>query len=294
MGSIHLTVLIRTRNEAKSLVKVFEALANQITSFEWEILVVDNDSQDETLKLCKEYNARVVNIPQNEFSYGKSLNLGMREAKGEVVVVISAHSLPISRNFLELAAEPFRENSRLAAARCLGLSSTSQIASWFKPKYLMFDNAEDQRNYESGIEWLTSYPAATGAVYRRSVCNVIRFDENLESVEDKIWASAALRAGYVILSCCEAMFMYIREMGWVEGIVRNNRKNLALYRARKMPSMSLLGFVKTVIIMLLRTCRQFFQSIVKDIWTQVYILLLPLLSKGAPRIGSFKEFDRKK
>src|SRR5262245_53044493 len=98
---VYLSIVIRVRNEGRSLRQVFEALAAQRCSFNWEIIVVDNESEDETLELCRRYNARVIPIQRKEFTYGRALNIGISNARGELVLLCSAHSVPVGSCFLE-------------------------------------------------------------------------------------------------------------------------------------------------------------------------------------------------
>ena len=74
---IYLSVVVRTRNSARHLRNLFEALAAQKCSFNRELIVVDNESEDETEALCNSYNARVITISHAEFTTGRALNLGI-------------------------------------------------------------------------------------------------------------------------------------------------------------------------------------------------------------------------
>jgi len=89
--NIKLSVLIRCRNEGKSLRQVFDALKAQRCDFQWEIVVVDNESEDNTREVCHEYGARVVTLPRAEFTYGRATNFGISHSRGELILLMSAH-----------------------------------------------------------------------------------------------------------------------------------------------------------------------------------------------------------
>ncbi len=143
-GDIYLSVVIRVRNEAKSLRRVLEALRAQRCSFAWEIVIVDNESEDETGELCKQYNARVIPITREEWTYGRALNRGINNARGQLVLLCSAHSIPIGSYFLESAVAPFADPDT-AAARCLFGSNNEQTAEWYAARDIQYKSFDEQQ-----------------------------------------------------------------------------------------------------------------------------------------------------
>ena len=139
-----LSIVIRCRNEAGSLRNVFAALRAQRCDFEWEVVLVDNESEDETRRIAEEFGARVVHIARQEFTYGKAINVGVSQSLGELVMLLSAHALPIGSYFLASAAAPF-DDPQVAAARCLLVTSTRQLEKWHQPKDIQYKSAEEQR-----------------------------------------------------------------------------------------------------------------------------------------------------
>ncbi len=85
------TVILCTYNRCQSLAKALDSLAVQILpdSIEWEVLVVDNNSTDQTHEVCASYSQH----HPGRFRYlfeprqGKShaLNAGIRDARGDVL-----------------------------------------------------------------------------------------------------------------------------------------------------------------------------------------------------------------
>jgi glucosyl-dolichyl phosphate glucuronosyltransferase len=91
LESMKITVILCTFNRCQSLSKALESVAAQIlpNSSEWEVLVVDNNSSDQTRELAVDYSHRY----PGRFRYlfepqqGKShaLNRGVHESNGEVL-----------------------------------------------------------------------------------------------------------------------------------------------------------------------------------------------------------------
>jgi glycosyltransferase involved in cell wall biosynthesis len=86
-----ITVILCTYNRCQSLVQALESVAQQKfrQAVEWEVLVVDNNSSDQTRyvaeRFCREHAARFRYVfePQQGKSY--ALNTGIGEARGDLV-----------------------------------------------------------------------------------------------------------------------------------------------------------------------------------------------------------------
>ena len=91
---MNVTVILCTYNRCRSLAKAIESAAalNVSESVEWEVLVVDNNSRDQTCEVvrdfCNRYPGRFRYLfePQPGKSY--ALNSGIREARGTVLAFI--------------------------------------------------------------------------------------------------------------------------------------------------------------------------------------------------------------
>ena len=90
-----ISVVVRSYNEGKHLKKLLPILQRQ--SIRNEVIVVDSESIDCTLKVAERYNATVVQV--TDFTYGKGLNAGFSAAKSNFVCSLSAHCFPLNDNF---------------------------------------------------------------------------------------------------------------------------------------------------------------------------------------------------
>jgi glycosyltransferase involved in cell wall biosynthesis len=287
---IYLSVVIRVRNEAKSLRRVLEALRSQRCSFAWEIIIVDNESEDEAGELCKQFNAHVVPITQEEWTPGRALNRGISKARGQLVLLCSAHSIPVGSYFLESAVAPFADPD-MAAARCLFGSSNAQAAEWYTARDIQYGSCEEQQKAEAGKAWLVLYPSAICCVIRRAVWQQIPFDETYEGVEDKLWAREVLRRGYKIRSCAEAVFIYDRHRGTRVAWKRANRELRTLYRTLGYVPLRWPQFFARVIRILILVPFVGMRYCVKEVVSSIYLVSIPWQTKSAPRVGSLSEYD---
>ena len=89
--AMNLSVVICTYDRAESLAKTLRSLSVQSlpAAIEWEVLVLDNNSRDNTREVAEEFchqfpgRFRYVSEPQQGKSY--ALNRGIREARGDIV-----------------------------------------------------------------------------------------------------------------------------------------------------------------------------------------------------------------
>ena len=102
------SLVIRAYNEAVHIGRLLEGVKQQ-TVRDVEIILVDSGSTDETVAIAESFGVRVVRIRPEEFTFGRSLNLGVRAASCELVVIASAHVYPVYPDWLERLLEPFAD-----------------------------------------------------------------------------------------------------------------------------------------------------------------------------------------
>ena len=97
-----ISIIIPCRNEARYIRQILDALRDQdFTDF--ETIIVDGDSDDETVSIVQQYSAqqplhlKLIQNPQRTIP--SSLNLGIENASGEIIVRLDAHSRP-AKNYL--------------------------------------------------------------------------------------------------------------------------------------------------------------------------------------------------
>ena len=79
----------------------------------FEVIIVDNESDDHTLKICKRFPVKKYTTIKDFFP-GKALNLGVKESKGKYLCFISAHCIPKERNWISTFVNCIEENQNYA------------------------------------------------------------------------------------------------------------------------------------------------------------------------------------
>jgi rhamnosyltransferase len=212
------SVLIRNRNEGEHLYRLLTRLRQQHGKI-LEIVVVDNESTDASRHYAQEFGCRLVDLPAKDFTYGRATNLGIEACKGDLVLMLSAHSLPLGNYFINEVTPPF-SNPEVAAVRIPIAANTRELGGIVPPPL----------NAESSIEEIFRRgPVASGCVIRRNVWLQHRFDETLGAAEDKEWAARVLRSGNYIMPAVQAAYCYNRsfgELSWIQKLEREETAGL--------------------------------------------------------------------
>src|SRR5687767_7757499 len=106
------SIIIRCYNEERHIGRLLDGVLCQ-TVQDVEIIAVDSGSTDGTLSILSQYPVTVLNIRPEDFSFGRSLNMGCQAASGEFIIAASAHVYPVSKHWLESLLAPFAD-SRVA------------------------------------------------------------------------------------------------------------------------------------------------------------------------------------
>jgi glycosyltransferase involved in cell wall biosynthesis len=183
---IEISLIVRARDEAASLERCLRVVERQqIGDRALEVVLVDLGSADETVEVGRAHGARVVTMPADAFSYGRSLNLGCANARGSLFVALSAHAVPPDLEWLARLTEPFADP--LVACACgdryapSGETLTTQIR-------------QDAPLARRRPEW--GYSNAAGA-FRAELWRQRPFRADLPACEDKEWALHWLTLGRV-------------------------------------------------------------------------------------------------
>jgi glycosyltransferase involved in cell wall biosynthesis len=120
------SIVIRAYNEEKHIGRLLEGIQHQ-TAKDVEVILLDSGSSDSTVSIAESFGAKLVYIPPQEFTFGRSLNFGIQAARSECIVIASAHVYPVYPDWLASLLYPF-EGHRVAWTTMNILSDLSQAA----------------------------------------------------------------------------------------------------------------------------------------------------------------------
>jgi glycosyltransferase involved in cell wall biosynthesis len=96
------SIIIPVYNEEEYLDFCLSSLTNQSYPKK-EIIVIDDGSTDNSLKICKKYDAQI--LPQRHQGPGAARNLGVAHAKGEIIVLADA-DMKYEKKYIENLIKP--------------------------------------------------------------------------------------------------------------------------------------------------------------------------------------------
>jgi len=214
---MRVTAVIRAYNEAAHLGRLLRGLEHQTVGVD-EVVLVDSGSSDDTVRIAERAGCRIVHIAKEEFSFGRSLNFGCDAAKGDLLLIVSAHVYPVYDTYVEHMVAPFASGATaLAYGRQVGdhrtkFSEARIMQQWFP--------AESIRNQPH------PFSNNANAVIRKDVWAELRYDESLTGLEDLELAKRALSLGLRLDYVAEAPVVHVHEESW--STIRNRYRREAI------------------------------------------------------------------
>jgi glycosyltransferase involved in cell wall biosynthesis len=197
---VNCSIVIRAYNEEKHIRRLLEGIRQQ-TIKDVEIVLVDSGSTDGTVRIAESFDARIVRIPSAEFTFGRSLNLGMQAARGEFIVIASAHVYPVYPDWLESLLGPFEDDQ-------IALTYGKQRG----PETAKFSEQQIYHQWYPDVgkpRQETAFCNNANAAIRKSLWEMNPYDETLTGLEDLAWAKWAKEQGYAITYVAEAEIIHI-------------------------------------------------------------------------------------
>ena len=120
MDKLLVSVVIPAKNEQKYIINVFNGLKKQ-TYKNFEIIVVDGGSSDDTVKIAQRYSKVIIDRRKG---IGTARNTGSKIAKGKIIVFIDADTKP-STKLIESYVKMLKNNVIAATGPILPLEKTN-------------------------------------------------------------------------------------------------------------------------------------------------------------------------
>lgn len=216
---MHASIVIRTYNEEQRLPQVLAALAAQ-EGVERETVLVDSGSTDRTVEIAQNHGCRIERIAKDQFSFGRSLNLGCRSARGQYLVFVSGHCIPVGTSWLKHLLRPLIEGrAALVYGRQIGGESSRFSECRIFEKYFPAQSRIPQEGF---------FCNNANAAMPRQVWEQNPFDEDLTGLEDMHLGKRLAGMGQAIGYVAEAAVLHLHDESWSQIRTRYEREALAL------------------------------------------------------------------
>ena len=202
-----ISIIIRTKNEERWIVQCLKQIKNQ-TINNFEIVLVDNQSTDNTVKRAKSIFPEIKHIEIVDFKPGLAINEGIRASSGEYIVILSAHCVPVNEYWLENLYKNIQDND---VAGVYGRQVPMKNSSSQDKRDLAVVFGRDKR-----VQRKDYFFHNANSIIRRDTWKKFPFDEAVTNIEDRVWGKDVIEAGYIIIYEPEASVLHYH------GIHQNN------------------------------------------------------------------------
>ena len=218
-----ISVIIPTLNAEKYIDKLIKVLQSQ-TIVPDEIIVIDSQSDDATISICKKFNGvKTISILRKDFDHGGTRNIAFKSSIGDYVLYITQDAVPIDNNYIESLIEPFKDkdvamvSGRQVAREDATLSEKLTRNFNYSDKSFVRDKSDIPT---LGIK--TFFASDVCSAYRRTTFEKLGyFKEPILINEDMDMATKCIFAGYKIAYCAEAKVYHSHTYTFKQQYVRN-------------------------------------------------------------------------
>jgi glycosyltransferase involved in cell wall biosynthesis len=176
------TVIICTYNRENNLPRCITALEQQeqVSDIKWEVLIVDNNSSDDTKKTVMQLSEQSKLTIRYAFEPKQGLNharnLGMQESKGNYYAYID-DDITVSKNWLHSMFHALTVNNADAMGGRIHLDPSIQLPAWISknPEMFGFLGFQDFGEKPMQVDGIKRYPFGGNMAFNRSVIKTVGF-----------------------------------------------------------------------------------------------------------------------
>lgn len=255
-----ISVVILTRNEEERIGSCLESILNSEDNNLFEILVVDGESQDNTVDIVKNYTEAYENvrlIQCDGYGYSLQRNIGALNANGKYILYISGDAYA-SKNLIKRYLEFCELEYDVVQGSIINIPNQTYFSKVMQYIYPIIYPISHQN---SALETIST----VNILIRRDLLIDISFDENIKSLEDKEWyfrleqektiKYARCRGAVVFHNIHESFRQYTRkiyrEAKAIGQIDNMNKENSMRFRCFDWANIALVNFGFSILVLLM-------------------------------------------
>lgn len=174
MKKPNLSIIIPTFNEEKYIKNTLLSIKNQDYKGTYEIIVVDGNSRDNTVKIAKANANKIIIIRKRRTSVSR--NTGAKHASSNILIFLDADTI-LSHNVISEVAKVFKDK-KIIGVTCKLIPDTKDLA--IRSLFALY-------NFISNITIKIGKSHIAGAfcAYRKKEFNIVKgFNANLDMSDD--------------------------------------------------------------------------------------------------------------
>lgn len=235
-----ISIIICAKNEEENIKKYFPFIVSQNYP-DYEIVLIDDASSDETLELFESYekqyaNVKLVKVQNNEAFWGNkkfALTLGIKAAKNEYLVFTDADCYPISTDWLLQISSQFTKEKTII----LGYGAYEKVKNSFLNKIIRFDALLTATHYFSWAKLGKPYMGiGRNLAYKKSeFFNVRGFMDHMKvrAGDDDLFINQAATSSNTEILYSADSFTYTEAKSNFKDWFQQKRRNAATTRFYK-------------------------------------------------------------
>lgn len=231
------SIIIPAYNEEKSIVKTIKsALSLNYLKDKFEIIIVDDGSEDNTYALAKKYESAthpIVKVfSKKNGGKGSALNLGIKNSKSEIIVSMDADTF-VEKNALTHMVAHFYNDRVMAVTPSMGVYNPKNFLQ--KIQQVEYYMGVFLRKAFATVNAIHVTPGAFSAYSKKFFDKYGGYDEN-NITEDLEIALRIQNKGYIIENAPDAVIYTMSPLNFKELLVQRRRwyvgmiKNLWNYK----------------------------------------------------------------
>jgi len=155
------SVVIPAYNAEKTIGRTVDALLNQnYPKKQYEIIVADDGSTDNTAEISEKHHAKVIRL--KHFGPANARNVGAKHAKGSIILFTDADCVP-DRNWIKQMLEPFKDSDVVGVSGAYRTLNKNKLIARFIG--LEIAQSHERMSKMNNIDFIGTFSAG----YRKSV-----------------------------------------------------------------------------------------------------------------------------
>ena len=198
------SIVILTKNAGSDFRDALEAIFAQKYPGNFEVIIVDSGSTDNTLEIARNHPAKVHQIKPEDFGHGKTRNFAASLANGDYLVFLTQDAVPATDNWLSNLIKNFEDSEVTGVyGRQIPKKGTNPMESFFLNTRYPFSKRVKSAG-QGKVDMNAIFFSNANSAIRKEIWEKYPFDDSLIMSEDQEWAKKVLLAGCTIVYDPEA------------------------------------------------------------------------------------------
>lgn len=250
-----ISIIIPAYNEEKFIVNCLKSVYTQdYPKDKMEVIVVDGHSTDKTAEIVRRKFPEVILLENPDKIVPISMNMGIKQAKGDYIVRLDAHAEYPQNYFSKLIENALKYNTDNIGGLCITETKNQALKSWAIKTALSHKFGVGNSAFRVGATKPQIVDTVPFGCFKREVFDRFGlYDERLERNQDIELNKRIKRGGGKILLVPEITCTYFARDTF-SGLFNNNYKNgywniLTVYYTKNFSSLSTRHFVPLIFVL---------------------------------------------